>query len=79
MHAIYNVADLSPYLADNEFDLGTNCLQEEGNDGGSMAVQTPQGSKASSSSDAQVVPSGPMTRARAKKFRESFEGIVREV
>ena len=30
MHATFNVVDLSSYLADDEFDLGTNRLQEGG-------------------------------------------------
>ena len=48
-------------------------------DGGSMADQTPQGSKIPTSSKTQPIFRGPMTRARAKKFREFFQALVRDV
>ncbi|XP_071924785.1 uncharacterized protein [Coffea arabica] len=69
VHATFNVADLSPFHADDELDLGTNRLQEEGIDEGLKAGQTQV---------AQViqVPSGPVTRARAKKMRESLQALV---
>ncbi|XP_071933133.1 uncharacterized protein [Coffea arabica] len=69
VHATFNVADLSPFHADDELDLGTNRLQEEGIDEGLKAGQTQV---------AQViqVPSGPVTRARAKKTRESLQALV---
>ena len=34
VHATFNIADLSHFSADDELDLGTNCLQEEGSDEG---------------------------------------------
>ena len=54
---------------------------EKISDDESMVEQTqmPQGSKASSSRNVQLVPSGPMIRARAKKFRESFQALVCDV
>ncbi|XP_071923188.1 uncharacterized protein [Coffea arabica] len=69
VHATFNVADLSPFHADDELDLGTNRLQEEGIDEGLKSGQTQV---------AQViqVPSGPVTRARAKKMRESLQALV---
>ncbi|XP_071914045.1 uncharacterized protein [Coffea arabica] len=69
VHATFNVANLSPFHADDELDLGTNRLQEEGIDEGLKAGQTQV---------VQViqVPSGPVTRARAKKMRESLQALV---
>ncbi|XP_071901038.1 uncharacterized protein [Coffea arabica] len=69
VHATFNVADLSVFHADDKLDLGTNRLQEEGIDEGLKAGQTQV---------AQViqVPSGPVTRARAKKMRESLQALV---
>ena len=32
VHATFNVTDLSPFLADDEFDLRANRLQEKGNE-----------------------------------------------
>ncbi|XP_071924863.1 uncharacterized protein [Coffea arabica] len=69
VRATFNVADLSPFHADDELDLGTNRLREEGIDEGLKAGQTQV---------AQViqVPRGPVTRARAKKMRESLQALV---
>ena len=63
--ATFNVTDLSPFDAGD--DLRTNPFQEEGNDG----------SKAKEGSvDPLEVPLGPMTRARAKRFKEVFHVLI---
>lgn len=72
VHTTFNVADLSPYLSGDKFDLGTNYLQDEGNDGTPMADQALQGSTIPHSSNDQLVLHGPLTRDHAKKFKESF-------
>ena len=67
--ATFNVADLSPFAVGDDLDLRTNPLQEEGNDGiqGSLI------------GDPVRVPIGPVTRARAKKFKEALQGLIQEV
>ncbi|XP_071902760.1 uncharacterized protein [Coffea arabica] len=66
----FNVADLSPYLADDEVDLRINLSQEEGNDEvEGLTLQVEQ----------LKVPLGPMKRARAKKVKESLQALVRAV
>ena len=58
--ATFNVADLSPYFADS--DLTTNPFEEEENDAGNVGdVQH---------SAMIEAPEGPITRARAKRFKE---------
>ncbi|KAG8489261.1 hypothetical protein CXB51_017317 [Gossypium anomalum] len=52
------------------FDLRTSHFEEGGND-----AIAPHGS-ASSSKDSLVLPQGPITRARAKKFKESITAFV---
>ncbi|KAL4333432.1 hypothetical protein GQ457_07G006300 [Hibiscus cannabinus] len=58
--ATFNVSDLSPY--DDSADLRTNPFQERGND-----VSTTMPTKVA---DSEVLPLGPITRSRARKFRE---------
>ncbi|KAL4323160.1 hypothetical protein GQ457_11G026100 [Hibiscus cannabinus] len=58
--ATFNVSDLSPY--DNSADLRTNPFQEGGDD-----VSTTMPTKVA---DPEVLPLGPITRSRARKFRE---------
>ncbi|XP_071933756.1 uncharacterized protein [Coffea arabica] len=66
--ATFNVADLSPYLADDEVDLRTNLSQEEGNNEEvDRAIQVEQ----------VKVPLGPMTRARAKRLNDAMQILVR--
>ena len=67
--ATFNVTDLSPFDVGDDADLRTNPLQEEGNDAA-------QGSLIQ---DPVRVPVGPVTRARAKKFKESLLGLIQEV
>ena len=50
-------------------DLRTNPFQEEGNDGS----RTKEGSM-----DPLEVPLGPMTRARAKRFKEAVHVLIRD-
>ena len=72
VHATFNVTDLSPFLANDELDLGTNRLQKEGNDTRVMADHD-------SLRVDQMELSGPMTRARAKKLKESMQALVRSI
>ena len=65
--ATFNVSDLSPFDAGD--DLRTNPFQEEGNDG-SRAKE--------GSVDPLEVPLGPMTRARAKRFKEALHVFIRD-
>ncbi|XP_071916229.1 uncharacterized protein [Coffea arabica] len=69
VHATFNVADLSPFYADDEFDLVTNCLQEERTDEGAPRINGDH-------DQVIQVPLGPVTRARAKKMRESLQALV---
>ena len=64
--ATFNVTDLSPF--DEGDDLRTNPFQEEGNDG-SRAKE--------GSVDPLEVPLGPMTLARAKRFKEALHVLIR--
>ena len=64
--ATFNATDLSPF--DVGEDLRANPFQEEGNDGNQGAL----------SKDPIQVPIGPVTRARAKKFKELLNGLIQE-
>ncbi|XP_057811643.1 uncharacterized protein LOC131025875, partial [Salvia miltiorrhiza] len=73
--ASFNVTDLSPFDVGDALDLRTNPLQEEGND----AALQEEGNDAAQGSlvqDPVHVPVGPVTRARAKKFKESLMSLV---
>mgnify|MGYP004722559225 CR=1 FL=1 len=59
--------------------MGTSCSQEVGNDDELMANEAPPRSIIPSSIKEQVVLHGPMTIARAKKLRESFQTLARDV
>ena len=65
--ATFNVTGLSPFDAGE--DLRTNHFQEEGNDG-SRAKE--------GSVDPLEVPLGPMTRARAKIFKEALHVLIQD-
>ena len=65
--ATFNVINLSPFDAGD--DLRTNPFQEEGNDGN----RAKEGSV-----DPIEVPLGPMTRARAKRFKEALHVLIRD-
>ncbi|XP_027067804.2 uncharacterized protein [Coffea arabica] len=67
--ATFNVADLSPFLAGDKHDLRSNPSQEEGNDANDQAAYGDQ-------ADPVRVPQGPVTHARAKRFKESLQALV---
>lgn len=62
--ATFNVADLSPFIADDE-DSRTNPFEERGND----AMQ----------SDPLSIDGGPMTRAKAKRMKEALNGLIQDI
>ena len=63
----FNITDLSPF--DTGDDLRSNPFQEEGNNAnhGASPIEQIQ------------VPTGPVTRARAKKFKEVINGLILEL
>jgi hypothetical protein len=65
--ATFNVTDWSPF--DVGGDLRANPFQEEGNDG----------DQGTTSKDLVQVPIGPVTRARAKKFKDVLNGLIQEL
>ena len=66
--ATFNVTDLSPF--DIGEDLRANPFQEGGNDEDIKAIKT---------HGPVQVPAGPVTRARAKRFKEEMNNLVRRV
>ena len=62
--ATFNVTDLSS--SDVGDNLKANPFQEEGNDG----------DQGTASKDLVQVPIGPVTRARAKKFKDVLNGLI---
>ncbi|KAL5738577.1 hypothetical protein ACOSP7_031338 [Xanthoceras sorbifolium] len=64
--ASFNVSDLSPF--DVGDDLRTNPFQEGGNDE----------NKGVAPRDPLHVPIGPITRARAKRFKEALNGLIQD-
>ena len=70
--ATFNISDLSPFDAGD--DLWSNPSQEEGND---ESVVTGKRTWDETYSDPIVVPIGPVTRARAKKFKDALMGLIR--
>ena len=63
--ATFNVTDLSTFDADH--DLRANPFQDEGNDE-DMAQKEPQAK--------YQVPEGPVTRARARRFKEELNNLI---
>ena len=64
--ATFNVSDLSPFdVGDN---LRTNPFEERGNDENQQAFKNPL-----------HVPVGPITKARSKKIKEAFNGLIQEI
>ena len=62
----FNVSNLSPF--DVGDDLRTNPFQEGGNDENKEATQR----------DPLHVPVGPITRAKAKRFKEALNGLIQD-
>jgi len=76
--ASFNVADLSPF--DVGDDLRTNPSQEGENDanqGAGHADHTRE-NEAKVVQDLFSLPSGPITRLRAKRFKEALNGLIQE-
>ena len=67
--ATFNVTDLSPFVVGDD-DLRANPSQEEGNDEDIKVVKT---------RDPIRVPVRPVTRARAKRFKEELNNLVQGV
>jgi len=63
----FNVTDLSPF--DVGDDLRENPFQDEGNDG----------DQGTALKDLVQVPIGPVTRARAKKFKDVLNGLIQKL
>uniref|UniRef100_A0A2N9FAV0 Tf2-1-like SH3-like domain-containing protein n=1 Tax=Fagus sylvatica TaxID=28930 RepID=A0A2N9FAV0_FAGSY len=76
--ASFNVADLSPF--DVGDDLRTNPSQEGENDAnqGAGHVDHTLGNGAEFAQDLLSLPSGPITRLRAKRFKEALNGLIQE-
>uniref|UniRef100_A0A2N9GXJ1 RNA-directed DNA polymerase n=1 Tax=Fagus sylvatica TaxID=28930 RepID=A0A2N9GXJ1_FAGSY len=76
--ASFNVADLSPF--DVGDDLRTNPSQEGENDAnqGAGHVDHTLGNGAEFAQDPLSLPSGPITRLRAKRFKEALNGLIQE-
>ena len=64
----------------NSLDLRTNPFQEGGNDVRALdQVEPRDGAKEHvREMDSITLPSGPITRLRAKKFKEALQGLVQE-
>ena len=69
--ATFNVSDLSPFDADS--DLRTNRSEEEGND---VSLPTNQ---MENEQEAIKLPIGPITRARAKRFKVAILALVERI
>ena len=76
--ASFNVADLSPF--DVGDDLRTNPSQEWENDAnkGAGQVNHTLGNGAKYAQDPLSLPSGPITRLRAKRFKKALNGLIQE-
>ena len=77
--ATFNVSDLAPFDADDAFDLRANPSQEEGNDSIMVRGQANNGSSNRGAEDHVHAPSGPITRARAKKLREQLNVLIQAI
>jgi hypothetical protein len=76
--ASFNVADLSPF--DVGDDLRANPSQEGENDAsqGAGHANHTHGNGAEFGQDPLSLPSGPITRLRAKRFKEALNGLIQE-
>ncbi|XP_027122069.1 uncharacterized protein [Coffea arabica] len=70
--ATSNVSDLAPFDADDTFDLRTNPSQEEENDSIMVRGHANGGSGDRGAEDNVHAPSGPITRARARRLSEQL-------
>jgi hypothetical protein len=76
--ASFNVADLSPF--DVSDDLKANPSQEGENDANQWAghANHTYGNGVEFAQDPLSLPSGPITRLRAKRFKEALNGLIQE-
>jgi hypothetical protein len=76
--ASFNVADLSPFDVGN--DLRANPSQEGENDAnqGAGHANHARGNEAEVVQDPLSLPSGPITRLRAKRFKEALNWLIQE-
>ena len=65
--AIFNITEWNLFYVSD--DLRTNHLQDEGNNGGTAKEWV---------ADPLEIPLGPMTRARAKRFKEALNVLIQE-
>ena len=74
--ATFNVADLSPFAAGDDFDLRTNPFQEEGNDENPPALAQPT---TRWGADPIRMKTGPITRTQAKRFKDNLVVFIQGV
>ena len=72
----FNVANLSPLVAGDDFDLRTNPFQEEGNDENPPALAQPT---TRWSADPIRMKTGPITRTQAKRFKDNLVVFIQGV
>ena len=75
VNVTFNVADLSPY--DVGEDLRTNPFEKRGNDATQGLEQV--NSSSSTLKDPLQVPSGPITKAQARRIKEALNGLVQDI
>ena len=82
--ATFNVADLSPFDADDELNSRTNPSKGGGDDvimeasNEDLQAKIPQASMSSKLKDPLAEIGGPMTRARSKRMKEALQSLVLE-
>ena len=72
----FNVADLSPFSASDDFDLRANPLQEEGNDANPPVPVQPT---TRWGADPLRMKVGPITRARAMRFKDNLTVFIQRI
>ncbi|XP_071933663.1 uncharacterized protein [Coffea arabica] len=72
----FNVADLLPFDVGDDLDMRTNPSQDEGTNEGPPRLQVADSNGSSEALYAPTMNLGPMTRARARKLRESFQAFL---
>nr|XP_027071927.1 uncharacterized protein LOC113696743 [Coffea arabica] len=75
----FNVADLFPFDVGDNFDLRTNPSQEEGTDEEPPRTLVVASRGSSEVLSAPLMNLGPMTRARARKIRETLQTFLQIV